>query len=738
MADLLDKFGIQPEGDLFDKHGITPPDRPIAPQAGSPVEQYLEGLPVVGSALGIGYRGARNAAAGFNAGLAGLLGLPSKLAMDIPDAATTLYRIGGDALGIPRKYLPDGLINREGVRFTPEWWATQMGKAGITTMPQDSSVASAIPYGLGLAASAASTPLPRTPFRLPGELKSVAPLTRIDPITGSTPEQVSEILAKNRITSTSKLDASAPPIPQELPTKTATAAAAAANIASNVAPVLAASQGYSPETQAMLGLVPGAAATLGGGLAKRVLRGSNTPQEVAQRVRTLRDAGVTDAPPSVYLDGVWPKYFDSLMSTAPGSNLAYAKGAMNINRELGQTVKNVADNIYPNATIPNAGDALKSGVEAWNEAQRAQSEQNYNKLFGMFPEGSRFPVTQTLAAIQDIHRPIPGAENTSKAMVVPGLKRTGDAITKDVSINDLGAPMYPFEALKAVRSEVGANTKPNLLTKDTDTKKWNQLYAAMSDDLENAALLRDEQAGLYGPDKTTAPPPSALAQFSVANNFHRGYKLNAEKLQPFKNKDNPEDAYSLFQSKSTSSPRFGAFVLDALPEEEARQVTAARIGGLGLQTPGANDNTQRRFSAHQFLTDWNKMRQRGTGTADYMMGLTEPSNATTTDAGRMRAVAQVASWMKDAKGPFGNPSGSGQMVANLGAGTAVLGALASGHAKAAIAAGLGYPAMYGLGRLGMSPWLQDRLSEPMGLTAAQRKYMLLPQTRDIMLYPELQ
>ena len=163
---------------------------------------------------------------------------------------------------------------------------------------------------------------------------------------------------------------------------------------------------------------------------------------------------------------------------------------------------------------------------------------------------------------------------------------------------------------------------------------------------------------------------------------------------------------------ATSGTKEGATtlraVMQSLPTDGQKMLSAAVIRRLGRATSGQQNELGDKFSTETFLTNWNSLSGEAKSSLFDRYGSGFRAS--------MDNVAKVAANLRDGSKVFRNPSGTGQAVAQTSAAAAFFGALASGRLKTAlgVAGGIGVSNL--IARLMTNPrfvkWLSTTTSKP--------------------------
>lgn len=252
----------------------------------------------------------------------------------------------------------------------------------------------------------------------------------------------------------------------------------------------------------------------------------------------------------------------------------------------------------------------------------------------------------------------------------------------------------PYEALKKLRTLVGEQVSDWNITNSVPRSKWKALYAALSQDLGTAARGAGDKA---------------QQAWSRANHYTRAGMDRIEAIEGVLNKNGGPEA--VFRA-ATSGTREGATtlraVMQSLPKEDQRMVSATIVRRLGRAKAGVQDASGEKFSTETFLTNWNSLSPEAKRALFDRHG---PEFRKSMDR-----VAGVAANLREGSQVFKNPSGTSQGAASITALSTFVGAIMSGNFGVAgtVAAGVG--AANAMSRLMVNPkfvrWLARSHDRP--------------------------
>lgn len=254
----------------------------------------------------------------------------------------------------------------------------------------------------------------------------------------------------------------------------------------------------------------------------------------------------------------------------------------------------------------------------------------------------------------------------------------------------------PYESIKKLRTLVGQEISNNSLVDTVPRSKWRALYAALSDDLGDAA---------------TSAGPQAQQAWARANTYTRSSMQRLEQLDSIVNRDAPE---KIFKAATTGLGEGGTTInrlMKSLPTENRREVAAAVLQRLGRAKPGQQNEMGDAFSSETFLTNLASMSpaaRRALFGSSGFPGLEQ----------RINQMGAVANARREGSKVFANPSGTARQTALLGWLGGLMTSFASGN-PVAIGGALAAPVIANAGaRIATNPNIVRAISTPAELSPA--------------------
>lgn len=257
----------------------------------------------------------------------------------------------------------------------------------------------------------------------------------------------------------------------------------------------------------------------------------------------------------------------------------------------------------------------------------------------------------------------------------------------------------PYEALKKLRTLVGGELENTSLVADVPRSKWKAVYAALSKDMEGAAGT-----------------PEAKQRLDRANRYFNARAKRIDEIDRVIDRNGgPEKIYQAVMGGVKDGGSTLRAVMQSLPEEGQKAVTAAALRRMGLANPGAQDAAGEAFSAATFLTNWNKASPEARRALFDRYG---PGFSRDLDK-----IAKVAERIKDGGQAIANPSGTARQGAQFAYWGGLGGALMTGQVGGALGLGLGGVGANIGARLMTNPrfvkWLAAATDKPVGALPAQ-------------------
>jgi hypothetical protein len=464
-------------------------------------------------------------------------------------------------------------------------------------------------------------------------------------------------------------------------------------------------------------LIPAAPTGVAEGVRRFLRGGEQGRQRVAANIDTFERSGAGSPTVGQATEARSGRAIESVLAKVPGSAGRMVRKAEAESAGLGAKVGEIATNLSPRAGAEPAGRAIRGGMEDFVEGFKARAAKLYDKVDRYIPPDTTVSATNTLAKLKELTKPIEGAKQTSKLIQTPRLSSVESALAADAAATPAqpilsrllgadGKPIVtgetlaqpggiPYQALKELRSAIGAKLSNPSLVDDVPTGQWKQLYGALTKDMGAAAR---------------AAGPKAEQAMVKASNYYRGRMDTIEKvLQPILKKADPEDVFKAAISGTNEGATTIRGVVKSIPPESRKMLAATVLRRLGKATAGKQDELGEVFSTETFLTNWNRIAPEAKKSLFSTLSREHRAD--------LDKIAKVASNIRDGSRVFANPSGTAQGVASQ---TPLFILLGTGSAGAA----LGQPIASNMAaRLMESPkfvrWLAESTRKPVEQWPAQ-------------------
>jgi hypothetical protein len=433
-------------------------------------------------------------------------------------------------------------------------------------------------------------------------------------------------------------------------------------------------RGASPLVQTLAGLAGGVApyaleGAVTGGVRRLVRGGEAGRQDMGQNIQDFEQSGTT---PTVgqAVENRRSQTTESLLSRTPGGSGPMIAKAKEQAEQIGKGLDDLADSMAGATSAEKAGRAVQTGIKSFSERFRARGDQLYGELDRHVPQDTAVNINNTRAALSELTAKIQGAEQTSSLLTNPRLKAISDALEGDLSATNT----IPYEAVKALRTRVGKLVGQPELVSEIPKAEIRRLYGALSEDMGSAARQVDTQLG----------SSAASAAFDRANQYWSAGLKRIDVLDDvISAHGGPEAIFKATLSGTREGATTLRAVMQSLPEDAQKTLTATVIRRLGIAKPGAQNEMGDIFSTETFLTNWNSLSPQAKSALfdRYGAGFSQS----------MDRVARVASNLREGSKVFANPSGTNQAIGLTAAVGAFFGSLFSGNwpVAAGVASGVG-------------------------------------------------
>lgn len=510
------------------------------------------------------------------------------------------------------------------------------------------------------------------------------------------------------------------------------------------------------------GLAPSLVASGAPAALRGVVRGGEGNRQ--NLVQAIDDFSVLGATPSVGQGtGAWSRQgAETLLGSGPTSAGVMARFADQQANAIGAGLQRQADDLFRNPSAERAGRAIEQGIrgdDGFIRTSRERANQLYSRLDELLPGDQRVGVDNTRAALADLNSMIEGAPSVSRffqnarlegiergllsdtqgvdaILTQPGMREQSDLYraylqtqaddiaarnaqrkqlgmmgdepvptAADIDANvratlgNMVDNQLPYEALKKLRTLVGNELEGASLVSDVPRSKWKAVYGALTRDMEAAATT-----------------PEAKQALSRANSYFNARASRIDEIDRVIDRNGgPEKIYQAVMGGVKDGGSTLRSVMQSLPEEGQKAVTAAALRRMGLANPGAQDAAGEAFSAATFLTNWNKTSPEARRALFDRYG---PGFSRDLDK-----ISKVAERIKEGGQAIANPSGTARQGAQFAYWGGLGGALMTGQVGGALGLGLGGVGANLGARLMTNPswvkWLAKATDLPVGALPAQ-------------------
>ncbi|MDO8682410.1 MAG: hypothetical protein Q7N50_02880 [Armatimonadota bacterium] len=434
-----------------------------------------------------------------------------------------------------------------------------------------------------------------------------------------------------------------------------------------------------PRLTALGAMAPTAAGTAVAGMKNAIAA------KTAPTVETFRQAGTM---PSVgqAMDNVFLHGLENLAAKFPGGAGVMQKFIEFQQKSIGATART-------GVSTEAAGRAIEKGVTGEGGfIDRTKTVWNMldDAVAAKIPKGAAFQPANTMQALDDLTRPVVGAEKTTGALVNPKLAEMKANLAQDLQANN---GSVPFEAMRSLRSKVGSMLDESIVS-GIPGGELKKVYGALSKDLEAAAT----QAG-------------AGNEFARQNNYYRARMGRIENVleRVIGKGSQPEDIFKRFNPTDPDQANKVRAVLRSLEPAERKIVSEAVVNRLGRATPGKQNEFGEIFSSETFLTNWNKL---SVGAKSQLFP--DPPLRENVDK-----ISKAASAIRTGKGIYANPSGTAGSFAAYSVYLSPLASIASGSLAPITAAGLASGSAYVGAKMMTNPKVVEWLATPVKPSSPQ-------------------
>lgn len=323
---------------------------------------------------------------------------------------------------------------------------------------------------------------------------------------------------------------------------------------------------------------------LGKGIQKITGMGTQTARQI---YNNFLDLGID--PPAGAVSRSAGSVQTMLGNTPSGANVIHEQ-AQKVTNQIARAAERTVARFGAPQTDQGAGgvirQAAQEAIDYIDDPIIGQTAQLYDDAFSLVGADTRVAVPNVGRLLQSMRAELAKAPESRAEALEPAIRQLM-AIQADAAQGGI-----PFDALRAVRTEIGRAMKDKLTTsiKQTNLKR---IWGALTEDLGAAAKATSDEAA----DRLTA-----------ADEAFRLWKVGSEELLDKLVKfDADEKAWKFVWN----SARDGGTALTKLrshfTNEEWDTVAATFLNRLGQATPGKQNAAGDAFSVNTFLTNWNRL-----------------------------------------------------------------------------------------------------------------------------------
>lgn len=404
----------------------------------------------------------------------------------------------------------------------------------------------------------------------------------------------------------------------------------------------------------------------------------------AQGIASAADHAVAGVDPMLALNGSQPiQQAAQMLKGMPGVGAPLQAAARRTAGQLKGAVSGLASRLGTAQTPFEAGGAAVRGAQGAVANLKGAADKIYEPLNPLENSDVKIGALNTLSQIGKIkakYPNIPGwldQQAPKLAQVAKTLNGAGGRVT--------------FGELKSMRTDVGKMIDDHMLVGNVDQARLEQLYGAMSQDMEagvGTTAKAEAYRGGSSADEATRAATSATGTLKRANGFYSAMHNRIDNVldSVVKARTN-ESAFHSIVSAARSGARADQQQLTLLKRsidpQQWRNVAAGVVHTLGRD---GNDN----FSVDKFVTELDKLSPEGKKT---LFG---------DDLSALESIGRVAK-MQKAAGKFYNHSNSAHGVLSGMFGIELAEHLAQGHVKEAASIAALAPLGFGASKLLASP-----------------------------------
>jgi hypothetical protein len=331
-------------------------------------------------------------------------------------------------------------------------------------------------------------------------------------------------------------------------------------------------------------------------LTKKMLAMGTPKQQIEQAILDFERLGTTttmgQATGSKFLQGV-----EQTISNYPGGATVIADFGESQQRAIGTKVAQMAKDLSPKSSPKKAGMAIEEGAEAFRQrsiGKGGTSDQMYSKARKSIPQGQTVVLDDTISALDDLTKPLPGLEKASAVATNEKISAIAKAIKDDIAnAASKGEAGIPFESVENFRSIVGDLAGESLFNPTLSKAKLDRLYGVLSEDIK----------------KSLANNPKALKDWNAATNYYYKAKSWLDDIGAELDKaGGPEKIFTGLVTGVSDGATQLERVMRVLSPKQRKVVASAFLKKIGMKSKGADDTSLvEQFDTVTFLRNYNNL-----------------------------------------------------------------------------------------------------------------------------------
>lgn len=325
---------------------------------------------------------------------------------------------------------------------------------------------------------------------------------------------------------------------------------------------------------------------------------------------------------------------DDLTKPIPGAAAQTALIRKSTNGDFIDSLKGSLAHDQKQAAIPKGSQPFTM------PARDGWTDQQGNYIPAKSPQGQLFAGLNPKVLEQNGYARVQSDE--TPGFIVPGANGPQFLAEKDI----VPSTTTTYNTIKQLRSTIGQKMDTDALTLTKRDANLSRVYASLSDIMRQAA----EDAG-----------PQAQNAYSRASTYYKAVLDRQETLQKIIDANGgPEGIYAAALRGAKNGPTIIHKVMQSLPPDAQRTVTATVLDRLGRANPGAQNAEGSEWSFSTFLTNYNKLSPEA---QQELFGRIDEGYRTALDS-----MARFSARQRKGAEVFKNPSGTAGATAEIAVG----------------------------------------------------------------------